>query len=83
MYNQISKLKESEIKAAILGIKELEDEEGDSLVSSQWEGKRKTILEAGYDIVFCHQEAFLSCKDSLEVIQSDVYQSACFQRHLF
>ena len=76
MYDQISKLNESGIKAAIFGIKELEDEEGDPCVASRWEGERKTILEAGYDIVFCHPEAFLSCNDGLEVLQSDVYQSA-------
>ena len=76
IYDQISKLKESGIKAAILGIKELEDEEGDPFVASRWEGERKTILEAGYDIVFCHPEVFLSCNDGLEVLQSDVYQSA-------
>lgn len=77
MFDQISKLRENGIKAAILGVKELEEEEEtDSFVSSQWEGNRKTILEAGYDIVFCHPEAFLSCKDGLEVLQSEVYQSA-------
>ena len=32
--------------------------------------------QAGYEIVFCHPEAFLSCNDGLEVLQSSVYLSA-------
>ena len=78
MYDQISTLREKGVQAAILGVKETKlDEEGDSpIINSQWEGTRERIIQAGYEIVFCHPEAFLSCEDGLKVLQSTVYLSA-------
>ncbi|XP_068756880.1 probable ATP-dependent DNA helicase RecS [Montipora capricornis] len=66
MYDQISKLRARGVEAAVLGVKKGID--ADSPVISQW--------EAGYEIVFCHPEAFLSCNNGLEVLQSSVYLSA-------
>ena len=67
MYDQISKLRARGVEAAVLGVKKGID--ADSPVISQW--------EAGYEIVFCHPEAFLSCNNNgLEVLQSSVYLSA-------
>ena len=74
MYHQISKLRGRGVKAAVLGIKK--GNNADSPVTSQWEGARESINQAGYEIVFCHPEAFLSCNDGLEVLQSSVYLSA-------
>ena len=77
MYNQISSLREKAVQAAILGVKEAEsDEHGDSpvTITSQWEGTRGRIIQAEYEIVFSHPEAFLSCEDGLENLQSTIYQ---------
>ena len=78
LYDQISSLREKGVQAAILGVNETEsDENDDSLVlTSQWEGMREQIIQAGYEIVFSHPEAFLSCKDRLKVLHSTVYLSA-------
>ena len=76
MYDQISKLRERGVKAAVLGVKVRRDEEGDSVLDSKWEGNRGSIIEAGYKIVFCHPESFLSCKDGIKVLQSPAYQNA-------
>lgn len=54
IFDQIFKLREKGVKAAILNIKEGGDE-GDSPTLS-WD--REGILRATYDIVFCHPEAF-------------------------
>ena len=44
---------------------------------AQWEGTWNTITEQlDTRLFFCHPEAFLSCKDGLEVLQSGVYRSA-------
>lgn len=74
MCDQISKLKEKGVEAAILGVKEGKDDS--PVISSQWEGARERIIQAGYEIVFCHPEAFLSCEDGLQVLRSIVYLSA-------
>lgn len=67
------------MQAAILGVKEAEsDEDGDSpvTITSQWEGTRGRIIQAEYEIFYCHPEAFLPCEDGLEVLQSTIYLSA-------
>ena len=74
MYDQISKLRTRGVEAAVLGVKNGNDAESPTI--SQWEGVRESITQAGYEIVFCHPEAFLSCNDGLEVLQSRVYLSA-------
>ena len=74
MYDQISKLRRRGVEAAVLGVKNGNDAE--SPIISQWEGVRESIIQAGYEIVFCHPEAFLSSNDGLEVLQSSVYLSA-------
>ncbi|XP_068689205.1 ATP-dependent DNA helicase RecQ-like [Montipora capricornis] len=56
MYDQISKLRARGVEAAVLGVKKGID--ADSPVISQWEGARESITQAGYEIVFCHPEAF-------------------------
>ena len=68
MYDQISSLREKAVQAAILRVKEAEsDEDGDSTVTitCQWEGTRERIIQAEYEIVFCHPEAFLSSEHNL------------------
>ena len=50
MYDQISKLRARGVKVAVLGIKKGND--ADSPVTSQWEGARESINQAGYEIVF-------------------------------
>ncbi|XP_068704636.1 putative ATP-dependent DNA helicase Q1 [Montipora foliosa] len=74
MYDQISKLRARGVEAAVLGVKKGID--ADSPIISQWEGARESITKAGYEIVFCHPEAFLSCNNRLKVLQSSVYLSA-------
>ena len=58
MYEQISKLRGKGAQAAILSVTERVDEDGDSFLASQWDGTRATIIEAGYEIVFCHPRHF-------------------------
>ncbi len=79
IYDQIKKLRERGVQAAILGVKKLlnQDVTDDTApLQSLWDGTRAKIIQAEYEIVFCHPESFLSCKDGLEVLQSDVYLSA-------
>ena len=61
-------------ESAVLGVKK--GINADWPVTSQWEGTHQRITQAGYEIVFCHLEAFLSCNDGLEVLQSSVCFSA-------
>ena len=56
MYDQISKLRARGVDAARLGVKK--GNNTDLLVISQWEGARESIIQAGYEIVFCHPEVF-------------------------
>ena len=73
MYDQISSLRDKGVQAAILGVKEAEsDEDGDSpvTITSQWEGTREHIIQAKYEIVFSHPEAFLSCEDEFYCIHN-------------
>ena len=74
MYDQISKSRARGVEAGVLGVKKGID--ADSPLIPQWEGARESIIQAGYEVVFCHPEAFLSCNDGLEVLQSNVYLSA-------
>lgn len=76
MYDQIKKLRERGVQAAILGVKKLLDQDDTASLQSLWDGTRASIIQAEYEIVFCHPESFLSCKDGLEVLQSEVYLSA-------
>ena len=74
MFDQISKLRVKGIEAAVLGVTTTRDNEGETNFTPQWEGTRNLIMEGGYEIVFCHPEAFLSCIDGLEILQSSVYR---------
>ena len=78
MYDQISSLRDKGVQAVILGVNETESDENDDspVLTSQWEGTREQIIQAGYEIVFSHPEAFLSCEDGLKVLQSTCYLSA-------
>ena len=76
MQDQIAKLRENGVEAAVFGVRKREDEGGNLVVSSSWEGDHKRIIEAGYEIVFCHPEAFLSCDKGLKNFQSSTYRSA-------
>ena len=78
MYDQISSLRDKGVQAAILGVNETESDENDDspVLTSRWEGTREQIIQAGYEIVFSHPEAFLSCEDGLKVLRSTVYLSA-------
>ena len=78
MYDQISSLRDKGVQAAILVVNETESDENDSspVLTSQWEGTREQIIQARYEIVFSHPEAFLSREDGLKVLQSTCYLSA-------
>lgn len=66
MYDQINELKQKGVKASVLGVTEGVDEKGDSVVASKLlQGSRTEIIKAGCEIVFCHSEALLFCKDGL------------------
>ena len=53
-----------------------EDDDSPVTITSQWEGTIEHIIQVEYEIVFSHPEAFLSCEDGLEVLQSTTYLSA-------
>lgn len=52
MYDQISKLRARGVEAAVLGVKK--GSNADTPVISQWEGACESIIQARYEIVFCH-----------------------------
>ena len=53
-----------------LGVKELADDSGYTVIKPSWDGVQQRIIEAGYESVFCHPKAFLSCNKGRKVFQS-------------
>ena len=72
--DQIRRSSEGPLKAAALSVKkkgnstDLELDVGDANFSR--------LKDAGYDLVFIHPEAFLSCKEGMSLFQSPTYQHA-------
>lgn len=46
------------------------------VISSQWEGARERIIQAGYEIVFCHPEAFFIVRMDWKFYRAFFYLSA-------
>lgn len=66
MYDQIFKLSVRGVEVVVLGVKKGNDV--DLLIIFQWEGNGESIIQVGYEIVFCYLEVFLFCNDGLEVL---------------
>ena len=71
--NQIKKSYQGNIKVGILNVKKGKDDEDLrlNLVSTDL-----LLRDAMYDIIYMHPEAFLSCKEGMELLQSVPYQES-------
>ena len=70
--DQIRNLKEGNVNAAILNVKNktnLEDLELDFSDTNLTQ-----LSDAIYEVIFTHPEAFISCKQGLELFQTEKYQ---------
>ena len=71
--NQIKKSYQGNIKAGILNVKKGKDDEDLRL---NLVGTDLLLRDAMYDIIYMHPEAFLSCKEGMELLQSVPYQES-------
>ena len=71
--NQIKKSYQGNIKAGILNVKKGKDDEDLRL---KLVGTDLLLRDAMYDIIYRHPEAFLSCKEGMELLQSVPYQKS-------
>ncbi|XP_068761606.1 putative ATP-dependent DNA helicase Q1 [Montipora capricornis] len=72
--NQIRRTEKGNLKAAILGVKRKKIT-GDLQIDFN-DGNLELLKGAKYDIVFTHPQAFISCKEGMELFQSKPYQSS-------
>ena len=72
--DQIRTTEEGNLKAAILSVKRKKIT-GDLQIDFN-DGNLDLLKGAKYDIVFTHPEAFISCKEGMEIFQSQLYQSS-------
>lgn len=72
--DQIRRTEEGNLKAAILSVKRKKIT-GDLQIDFN-DGNLDLLKGAKYDIVFTHPEAFISCKEGMEIFQSKLYQSS-------
>ena len=71
--NQIKKSYQGNIKAGILNVKKGKHDEDLRL---NLVGTDLLLRDAMYDIIYMHPEAFLSCKEGMELLQSVPYQKS-------
>ena len=71
--NQIQRSHQGNIKAGILNVKKGKDNEDLRL---NFVGTDSFLRDALYDIIYMHPEAFLSCKEGMELLQSVPYQDS-------
>lgn len=72
--DQIRRTEEGNLKAAILSVKRKKIT-GDLQIGFK-DGNLDLLKGVKYDIVFTHPEAFISCKEGMEIFQSQLYQSS-------
>ena len=71
--NRIKKSYQGNIKSGILNVKKGKDDEDLRL---NLVGTELLLRDAMYDIIYMHPEAFLSCKEGMELLQSVPYQKS-------
>ena len=72
--DQIQRTKEGNLKAVIISIKRKKIT-GDLQIDFN-DGNLELLKGAKYDVMFAHPEAFISCKEGMELFQSKLYQSS-------
>ncbi|CAH3177909.1 unnamed protein product, partial [Porites evermanni] len=70
--DQIRRLKEGNVNAAILNVKNKTNSE--DLEFDFREANLSQLRDAKYEVIFTHPEAFISCKQGLELFQTEKYQ---------
>ena len=71
--NQIKRSYQGKIKAGVSNVKK--GKETDDL-RLDFTGANSLLKDAKYDIIYMHPEAFLSCKEGMELLQSKPYQES-------
>ena len=73
--NQIARLCSSGIRATVLGVKHVVDEDTENLFECDFRLCDEEKLHSGYyHIVFSHPESFISCKYGRQLLKSKTYQ---------
>ena len=73
--NQIARLCSSGIRATVLGVKHVVDEDTENSFECDFRLCDKEKLRSGYyHIVFSHPESFISCKYGRQLLKSKTYQ---------
>ena len=73
--NQISRLSSSGIRASVLGVKIIREDNEIDLIECDLRLCEDDKLRAGhYHIVFAHPESFILCRYGRELLSSEVYQ---------
>ena len=73
--NQIARLCSSGIRATVLGVKHVVDEDTENSFECDFRLSDKEKLRSGYyHIVFSHPESFISCKYRRQLLKSKTYQ---------
>ena len=70
--DQIRRLKEGNVNAAILNVKNKTNSE--DLELDFRDANLSQLRDAKYEVIFTHPEAFISCKQGLELFQTQKYQ---------
>ena len=71
--DQIRRLQEGNVKAAILNVKKKTNSE--DLESDLSDASLSQLRDAKYEVIFTHPEAFLTCKQGIELFQTAKYQT--------
>ena len=70
--DQIRRLKEGNVDAAILNVKNKTNSE--DLELDFREANLSQLRDAKYEVIFTHPKAFISCRQGLELFQTEKYQ---------
>lgn len=70
--DQIRRLQEGNVKAAILNVKKKKKSEDLELDLSN--ANLSQLRDAKYEVIFTHPEAFIACKQGIELFQTAKYQ---------
>lgn len=72
MKDQIRKTSEGNVSATFLNVRK--KKESSDLELDVSDASQRMLKDAKYDIIYTHPEAFISCKDGMELFQSPPYQ---------
>ncbi|XP_068757766.1 ATP-dependent DNA helicase RecQ-like [Montipora capricornis] len=71
--DQIRRLQEGDVKAAILNVKKKTNSE-DLEFKALSDANLSQLRDAKYEVIFTHPEAFITCKQGIELFQTAKYQ---------